>query len=338
VKRKLRTALAPDPARFLAAALVAALVVTLIAAAAGLARVLPILLDPEVPRRAARPFLIGLFALSLEVGALVGWPLGWTEAALRSVERGEARARMALGESPWRRVLRLLPVVLVLSALTAFGSLVWGRDARAPGRVARALVEEARVVCASAAEARVVDVPLVRAAWLCRPGRDPVLVGEGAGSASAIDFIASAFHVTDDLTAVTVKDAQVLLPTETPVRLRLGEARVIHLVPFSAPSSVPPALRAFVIVAAAIASALLATVSALRSDTGHRAIAWAVAVAGPAATLSALRACERAAIGDARLLAVPMAAIAASIAARGLVLLVTTLVAKRRARYSAPAT
>lgn len=337
MKREFRAALAPDPARFLAAALVASAVVTVIAAAAGLARVLPILLDPEVPRRAARPFLVGLLALSLEVGALVGWSLGWTEAALRSVERGEARARMALGESPWRRVLGLTPVVLALAALTALGSLAWGRDARAPGRVARALVEEARVVCASATEARVVDVPLVRAAWLCRPGRAPVLVGEGAGSAAAIDFIASGFHVTDDLTAVSVKDAQVLLPTETPVRLRLGEARVIHLVPFSAPSSVPPALRAFAIVAAAIASALLATVSALRNDTGHRAVAWAIAVAGPAATLSVLRACERALIGDARLLVVPLAAIAASISARAVVLAIVLLVAKRRARYAARA-
>ncbi len=337
MKRHLRAALAPDPSRFLAAAIVAAAVVTVIAAAAGLARVLPILLEPDVPRRAARPFLIGLFALSLEVGALVGWPLGWTEVALRSVERGEARARMALGEGPWRRVSRLLPAVLVLAALTALGSLAWGRDARAPGRVARALVEEARAVCASAPEPRVVDVPLVRAAWLCRPGRAPVLVGEGAGSAAAIDFIASSFHVTDDLTAVSVKDAQVLLPTETPVRLRLGEARVIHLVPFSAPSSVPPALRAFVIVAAAILCAVLSTVFALRHDAGHRAIAWGIAVAGPAATLGVLRACERAGVGDARLLVVPLAALLATIAARGLVVAIATLVAKRRARYAAAA-
>lgn len=337
MKRELRALLAPDVARFLAAALVSAAVVTLVASAAGLARVLPILLDPEVPRRAARPFLIGLFALSLEVGALVGWPLGWTEAALRSVERGEARARMALGEAPWQRVMRLLPALVTLAALTAVGSLAWGLDARAPGRVARALVEEARRACEASKTTTVVDVPLVRASWLCRPGDQPLLVGEGAGSAAAIDFLARSFEVSDDLTEVKIRETQVLLPTDTPIRLRLGEVRVIHLVPFSAPSSVPPGLRAAAIVLSAIASAVLSVLSALRGEGRHRVVSWAVAIAGPAATLSVLRACERVAIGDARLIVVPLAAVAAAVAARGLVVAVTRLVDRRRARYPAPA-
>lgn len=337
MKRELRALLAPDPARFLAAALVASLVITTLACAAGLARVLPILLDPEVPRRAARPFLVGMFALSIEVGALVGWPLGFTEAALRSVERGEARARMALGERPLQRVARLSPALAVLAVLTATGSLAWGRDARAPGRVARALVEEARLACESAKQVSVVDVPLVRASWLCRPGSPPLLVGEGAGSAAAIDFIARRFDVTDDLTAVHVEGAQVLLPTDTPIRLRIGEVRVIHLVPFSAPSSVPPALRATVIVLSALLSAVLAMISALRGEGRYRAVSWAIAISGPAAALSALRACERAGIGDARLLLVPAAAVAAILGARALVRVVTVVVGRRRARYPASA-
>ena len=94
----------PEPGASIAAAMVAALVVALMAAAAGMARVLPMLLNPEVPSRAARPFLFGVLALSCEVGFLVGWPLGWAEVAVRSRERGEARARLALGESPVRRM------------------------------------------------------------------------------------------------------------------------------------------------------------------------------------------------------------------------------------------
>lgn len=332
MKRALRGALAPDPARFLAAAVVASVVVAFVAAAAGLARVLPILLDPEVPRRAARPFLVGLLALAVEIGALVGWSLGFVEAALRSVERGEARARMALGESPRRRLARLWPALIALSLATAVGSLAWGRDARAPGRVARALVEEARVACEAATRPRVVDVPLVRASWLCRPGRPPVLLGEGTGG--SLDFLAGSFHVADDLSAVTLKDAQVLLATQTPTRLRLGEARVIHLVPFSAPSSIPPLSRASAMVLAALASALLATASALRSESPHRAIAWAVAIAGPAATLVALRACERAEIADARLVVVPLAAVASALLARACVLVGRRVFARRRARYA----
>lgn len=320
MRRTLRAALAPDAARFLAAAIVATSVVTFVAAAAGLARVLPILLDPEVPRRAARPFLIGLLALSLEVGALVGVPLGFVEAALRSVERGEARARMALGEPPWMRLARAWPAFSLLAIATAFGSLAWGRDARAPGSVARALVEEARRECLTATTPRVVDVPLVRASWLCRPARAPVLLGEGTGG--SLDFLAGGFHVADDLSSVTLTDAEVLLATSTPTRLRIHEVRVRHLVPFSAPSSVPPPLRALVIVLSMLASAWFAALSALRSEGGHRAISWAVAIAGPAATLALLRACERAELGDARLLVVPIAAMAASLAARGLVLTV----------------
>ncbi|MBI2393114.1 MAG: hypothetical protein HYV09_26250 [Deltaproteobacteria bacterium] len=332
MRRALRGALAPDPARFLAAAIVASAVVAFVAAAAGLARVLPILLDPEVPRRAARPFLVGLLALSVEIGALVGWPLGFVEAAIRSVERGEARARMALGEGPGRRVARLWPALIALSVAMAVGSLAWGRDARAPGRVARALVEEARVACEAEGQPRVVDVPLVRASWLCRPGRPPLLLGEGTGG--SLDFLAGSFHVADDLSAVTLKDAQVLLATETPTRLRLGEARVIHLVPFSAPSSVPPVSRASAMVVAALVSAVLAVISALRSESPHRAIAWAVSIAGPAATLATLRACERAEISDARLVSVPLAAVAATLLARAAVLVARRAVARRRARYA----
>lgn len=317
MRRTLRAALAPDPARFLAGALVATAVITFVAAAAGLARVLPILLDPEVPRRAARPFLIGLLALSVEVGALVGVPLGFVEVALRSVERGEARARLALGEPPYLRLLRSWSALVLLGLGTAFGSLAWGRDARAPGAVARALVEEARRECLASTAPRVVDVPLVRASWLCRPARAPLLLGEGTGG--SIDFLATSFYVADDLSAVTLTDADVLLATSTPTRLHVREARVLHLVPFSAPSSVPPPLRATVIVLSTLLSAWMATLSALRSEAGPgapRAVAWAVAIVGPAVTLSVLRVFERAEVGDVRLLLVPLAALAACAAAR----------------------
>ena len=52
MKREIRAAFAPDRVRFGAAAIVAALVVALVASAAGVARILPTLLDPDVPARA----------------------------------------------------------------------------------------------------------------------------------------------------------------------------------------------------------------------------------------------------------------------------------------------
>jgi len=323
--------------RFAAVAIFAALVVALVAAAAGTARILPTLLDPEVPARAARPFLYGLAALSFEVGALVGWPLGWVEVAIRSRERGEARARMALGESPSARLLRLWPAIVVLGLLTAAGSVAWGRDARGPGRVARALLAEARASCAAAKEPRVVAVPLVHATWLCRPGRAPLLVGEGAGSAQSIDFAASSLDIADDLTRFSARDAQILVPSTTAIRLRLDEVRITGLHPFSAPSSVSPAARALAIVFAALFSALVATSSALLGEARVRAAAWAIALAGPAATLVALRACEQRMIGDARLALVPLAAIAATFASRAIVGVITALLRlRRRPRRPAP--
>jgi hypothetical protein len=295
--------------------MVSALVVALIAAAAGIARVLPMLLDPEVPSRAARPFLFGVLALSCEVGFLVGWPLGWAEVAVRSRERGEARARLALGESPMRRILGLWPAIALLALVTALSSASWGADARAPGRVARALIAEARKACLSKTAPEVVDVPLVRAAWLCRPGKTPLLAAEGAGSAATIDFVASDLDIADDLGSLSARDVQVLLPPPSSVRMRYLEARVRGLAPFSAPSSVKPLVRALLIVGAAIACAMLAAAASLRRTAGHRAIDWMLALAGPAATLATLRTCERGQISDARLLAVPLAAVAATLAA-----------------------
>ena len=336
MKRELRSALAPDLSRFLAAAIVASIVVTLVAAAAGVARILPTLLDPAVPARAARPFLAGLLALSLEVGALVGWPLGWTEAAVRSRERGEARARMALGEAPWRRLMRLSPTIALLSLLAAAGSVAWGRDARGPGRVARALLEEGRRSCLGAisrGETRVIAVPLVRTAWLCRAGHEPLLVGEGAGSAAPIDFAASSLIISDDLTSFVARDAQILVPSETPLRIVVGEARILGLHPFSAPSSVPPFVRAATLVTAALLSALLSTASALRGEARVRAAAWGIALAGPSATLVVLRACEQAQIADVRLIAIPLSAVAATLLAR-LVARVAAELLRRRPRRS----
>ena len=74
-------------------------------------------------------------------------------------------------------------------------------------------------------------------------------------------------------------------------------------------------MRALVIVAAAIACAMLAAAASLRRTSGHRAVDSILALAGPSATLTALRACERARIGDARLALVPLAAVGATLAA-----------------------
>ncbi len=330
----LRASLAPDRARFAAGAIVAATVVALVAMAAGVARILPSLLDPGVPWRAARPFVMGLLALALEIGALVGWPLGWVEIAVRSQERGEARARMALGESPAKRLLRLWPTIALLASLGALGSLAWGRDARGPGRIARALVAEGRATCLASSEPRAVAVPLVRATWLCRPGLPPILLGRGAGNASAITFAAESLDISDDLTTFTANEAQILVPASDGVRFAVHEARVTGLHPFSAPSSVPPWARALSIVTAALLSALVATGAALAGVVRARVAAWGLALVGPAVTLVVLRALEQAQIGDGRLVLVPLAALTAASFARFVAYVLGRVSWRRRAGAS----
>lgn len=324
IARDVRAAVAPDLARFAFAAIVAALVVAVVAALAFASSVLPALLDPDVPARVARPILGGVLALALEVGAVLGWPLGWVEACIRSRERGEARARMALGESPARRIVRLWPTIVLLALLAAAGSVAWGRDARAPGRLARGLVEAADARCREAiarGETRVVVVPVVHVSFLCAPGGAglPWLVGQGAGGAQSVDFAARALSIADDLASFEAEQAQLLIPASIPTRVTVARARVTGLTPFSSPSSVPPWLRAAALVLAAMGSAIVSMRVALTATTQARAALWSLALVGPAVALAALRACEQARLADARLLLVPAAAVLAAVIAAGLV-------------------
>jgi hypothetical protein len=342
IARDVRAAVAPDLARFAFAAVFAALIVAAVAALAFASSVLPALLDPDVPGRVARPILGGVAALALEVGAVLGWPLGWVEACIRSRERGEARARMALGESPARRIVRLWPTMVLLSILAAAGSVAWGRDARAPGRVARGLVAAADAQCRDAiarGEARVVVVPVVHVSLLCAPGaRAPWVVGQGAGGAQAVDFAARRLEIADDLASFEAEQAQLLIPASIPTRLTVGRVRVTGMSPYSTPSSVPPWLRAAALVLAALGSAVVAMRVALTASTQTRAALWSLSLVGPAAALGALRACEQARFADARLMLVPLAAVVAATTAALVAALGRVLVdARHRRRATARA-
>src|SRR5690242_6841126 len=75
-----------------------------VATLAGLVRVLPWIVAPNVPLRVALPFARALFAVGLETTLLCAPPIGWALAASTLVERGEARALFAIGLSPARVV------------------------------------------------------------------------------------------------------------------------------------------------------------------------------------------------------------------------------------------
>ena len=127
--------LAPRAARYAAAFSVGMAVAGM---TAGGIRLLPWVLDPSVSWRVTLPFARALAELALEAALLLGWPLGWSLAAIRLVETGESRVLALLGERPAATASRLAPQGIALSVVLAAVSLLGGRDASEPGRISRA--------------------------------------------------------------------------------------------------------------------------------------------------------------------------------------------------------
>jgi hypothetical protein len=282
----------------LRASLVTVAVLTLLALAAGGVRILPWLLDPEVPWRIVQPFARSVATIAIEAAILVGWPIGWALATFAFVERGEARVLATLGEAPARTALRLVPYAAVLGAALASVSAAGARDANEPGRVLGDLIEQGRLACASSVGPGTYSVPFAGATWLCAPGAPPRLVGHAPGAfAGGALYTAGGARVAPDLRRIELDDAW----------LHLGRARVQvrtlvlrGLPPFAQASALPPWLRALALSLAAAGAALVAVWVTLArlprlSDVGGpwRLYALVVGAAGPLATLGLLRALER---------------------------------------------
>lgn len=322
----------------------AALVATLIILAAALIgaaiRLLPLVLDPAIGWLTLAPFAKSLFAVAFEAALLVGWPVGWALATQRLVERGEARVLASLGEPPARTVARLLPQGLLFAALLAVSSLALGRDAAAPGRVVNALLAEGKLACAGAAPDTPTTkaVPFVAATWLCAGGAafPPRLVGRAP--IGGVVFSAEGARVSDDLRRIELDRARLTTPASSSVTVRVEvEGLVLRgLAPWARASSLPPLLRALVVVLSALLTAGAASAAILRQRRrpidGVRAAA--IGAAGPVGALAMLRALELRVpeTSPGRWLAlfavVPLVALLAVIAS---VLLVTALPEKRAA-------
>ena len=287
-------------------AAISALVATgIILAAAGIAaliRLLPWMLDPSIAWSTLAPFAKSLLSVGFEAALLTGWPVGWALATQRLVERGEARVLASLGERPFRTVGRLVPQASGFAAILVASSLVLARDARAPGRVVNALLEEGRAACALA-EARTArpstkGVPFVSATWVCAGGT-PRLVGRAPVSAAV--FTAEDASVSDDLRRIELTRARLGFPlaagegaSASRVHLRVGELVLRGLAPWARASSLPPVLRAAVVgISALVAawSAAMAILGARRRRIGGVAAA-AIGASGPLTALAALRALE----------------------------------------------
>jgi hypothetical protein len=281
-------------------AIVASLAIALAGFVAGAVRVLPWLLDPAVPWPTAAPFARGLAAVALEAALLVGWPVGWALACFRYVESGEARVLLTLGERPADTVLRLAPQGAVFALALAAVSLVYGSDARAPGRVATELLADARVSCAAASAPTSYAVPFTDFTWLCAPpardgkaGAGPRLVGSAPALGGAV-VTATGARIAGDFRSIDLDDARVLFPGTPPMLIRVASLSLHGMAPWARASTLPASLRAVLLALTAWASASLAAWAVLRRAAINRLVALALGAAGPLVALGLLRLLERA--------------------------------------------
>jgi hypothetical protein len=280
------------------AALVATGILALVGLLAGAVRVLPWLLDPAVPWRVAAPFARGLAAVSLEAALLVGWPIGWSLACFRFVERGEARVLQTLGQPPLETVARLMPRGTPLALALGAVALVYGSDASAPGHVVTELIARAQASCEDAQAPTTYSIPFTDLTWLCAPGRTPRVVGSGPGQLAGVTLTARGARVAGDFRALELDDAQVLLPSTPAAIVHVGALAIHGMAPWARASTLSAPLRALVLGLTAWLSASVAAFLTL-SRAAHaarltrtRAYALVLGAAGPIAALGLIRLLE----------------------------------------------
>ena len=299
------------------AALLATAILALVGLLAGAVRVLPWLLDPAVPWRVAQPFARGLAAVSLEAALLVGWPIGWALACFRFVERGEARVLQTLGQPPFETVVRLMPRGTPLALALGAVALVYGSDATAPGHVVTDLIAGAQASCEDARAPATYSIPFTDLTWLCAPGRPPRVVGSGPGQLGSVTLTARAARVAGDFRAFELDDAQVLLPSNPSVLVRVGSLSMHGMAPWARASTLSAPLRALVLGLTAWLSASLAAYLTLRRAAGTRAHALVLGAAGPIAALGLIRLFETSDARPSFFSLVPLAGCAATLAVGG---------------------
>ena len=308
--------------------IVAALVLAL-GLFAGAVRVLPILLASTLPLRLAAPLARGVLGMSLETALFVAPPLAWALAASALVERGEARALSAIGVRPARIVASAWPAALLVAAAAGLAALSWGREAVAPGRLVRDLVEGARAACAEASTAKdprstpiPVDVPSLGFSWICFPGAEPRILGPAPFGAPRSVLSASAIELSDDLRAIRLVDATLSMPPAGPsplasARLRASEVSITGLAPLGRASNIGVLARALLLSVSAASIAALAAGVVLTQRVRSRPRALATGLVGPAAALMVFSALEREPASPFAYITVPIAGLFALIALFG---------------------
>lgn len=260
---------------------------------AGAVRILPWVLDPDVPVRVALPFARGIAELAVEAAVLVGWPLGWALAAQRFAERGEARALMLLGESPARTALAQWRTAAPLAAVLALAAALGALDASAPGRMAQDLIAQGRAACAAVTAPRTYAVPFVDATWVCDPATPPILYGSGPGGLHSVVFTAKDAHIAGDMRRIDLDDARFTVGSAN-VAVHTKHVTLHGMSAWAHASSVPPAERTIVVVLAAAVAAMASIWACLTGRVRGPFLAIVLGASGPLAALGLMRALDRA--------------------------------------------
>jgi hypothetical protein len=322
------------PAARLGAA--AALGVLAVCMFAGAVRVLPLLLGPGLPLASAGPLARAALGVSLETALFVAPPLAWALSCAALVERGEARALFALGARPVWIVASAWPSLVLLALAAGLASLAWGREAAAPGRLARDLVAEVRAACDPAAEAPAAyDVPSLGFSWVCFPGEAPRVVGPAPFGGGAAVLSARGIELPDDLRSVELEDASLSFSPESAgalagARLQVGRVRVRGFAPLGRASNLSALSRTSLMAFSAALFASLAALTVLARGVSGRALALAVGLAGPASALMVFSTLERSPSPPLAYLCVPLAG-AAGVGAAFVGLWMASARARRRA-------
>lgn len=284
---------------------------------AGLVRLLPWLIHPDVPWSQARVFAEGLLALALEAALFVGIPLGSCLAAASFVRRGEARALETLGASPWTTMRGVVPVLAGLSGVLVGISLRSGNDAAKPGALATELVHRAKQACARAETPKAIPIPFTELAWLCFPRTEVQegaqwLTGRAPGGLRAT-FVARGANIDGDFRRIQLTEATVMIPTTPNTLAKMDRLVLSGLAPFAHASGIPVIARTLSLALSAClgsAAGVFANLRARRRVVA-RSLALVHGLAVPLCVLGLLRALERAHGNPLWLGALPLASLVA---------------------------
>ncbi len=223
-------------------ALVVTGLVLSVAAFAGVVRLLPWLVSPEVPLEVSAPFAKALLRAALEAAILVGPAAGFAYAGAEIVDSGQARALFALGAAPHRLALGAIPSSLGVVAVAVAIAWLVGFNPVEPGRFAAQLVDEGRESCAGVERPRSVEVPMAGITWLCFPGQPPRVVGEVPRSRGRAWFTATGIELGDDLSTISVRGLELRARGDeriSQVRVSADEAHVSGLTPWGSTARSP---------------------------------------------------------------------------------------------------